>query len=160
MLVCPWRYMPGLFRSYSPARVFAAREVGFGLYGHPAVDPMRRIINGGEDVAGVGNGFRAELEDGVLDAGASCCLLRDSRVIFRTRCDGGMEDAGVGGDTGNGFLLNQLPEAAGPEAAAGEIVQSDGNAGVAQLLCGGSCHVITPWTRGLSSRLCSGRETG
>jgi hypothetical protein len=74
-------------------------EAGVHLDGDAAVDTVGCRGDRGEEVAGVGDVRRRDFEDGLFDGGAGSGLGRDGGVVVRAGGDGGVEDAGVRGDT-------------------------------------------------------------
>jgi len=115
-------------------------EAGVHLDGDAAVHTLGGGGNRGEEVAGVSDVRRRDFEDGLFDGGAGSGLGRDGGVVVVPGGDGGVEDAGVRGDTHNVLLFDQLLQRAGLQAAAGEVIEPDGNTGVGKLLGGSASH--------------------
>jgi len=113
-------------------------EARVNFDGHAAVNTVGGCCHRCEEVAGVGHVGGGDFEDGLLDAGAGCCLRRDDGVVVRAGRDGGVEDGRVGGHTNNVLLFDQLLQRAGLKAAAGKVIEPDGYSGVGELLCRGS----------------------
>jgi hypothetical protein len=56
-------------------------QAGVNLDGHAAIHAVGCCCDGCEQVAGIGDVGGGDFEDGVLDAGAGCCLLCDRGIV-------------------------------------------------------------------------------
>ena len=104
------------------------RQLRGDLDGDPAVEAVGAVVDGLEEVRGVSHvGGGGEL-DRLVDARQAAQLLGVGVAV----AERGGEDRGVGGDADDRLGLDQLGQVAGGEALAGQVVEPDGHACVAE----------------------------
>ena len=108
--------------------VGVVRELRRHLDRHAAVEAAGAVVDGLEEVRGVADvGGGGEL-DRLVDVGEALELLGVGVAV----AEGGGEDRRVGGHTHHGLGLDEFGEVARGETLAGEVVEPDGDAGVAE----------------------------
>ena len=112
-----------------------------GVMGQPGLDLDRDLavdVAGGlpgrpEDVAGLPDVLGGDLEDGPVDVDALRRQLAHLSVVRRAVGQRSREDRRVGRDADDVLVVDQALQAAAGDPLAGEVVEPDGDAEVAEL---------------------------
>src|SRR5699024_5259724 len=92
------------------------------------------FVDVGEQVAGIAYVVDAHRVDSLVHGCTISLELVDLLVVGVALGHGTGEDGGVGGDTDDGFLLDDLLEVTGGDAVAGEVVQPGGRAELKEVI--------------------------
>ncbi len=108
------------------------REERRDLERHEAVHAVGRVMDGAEEVGGLGQVLDGQLEEELLARLARGDLLLDARVVVRALADGLVEDGGVRGEPADAELVDVALERAAGEELAGDVVEPQALAGLAE----------------------------